>query len=330
MTYQFKLSRRLAQIHRSVLLVSALGLAACNADNLLSSTSSISSDSTTAKLAPSTAAPASMASTAAPLANECAAPKAGWVWCDDFEQNRLARYFEYQSAGGSFVRAAGVGNSGSYGMRAHFNKGQVGAGFLHVAFGRTPQAYFRPVDAGTANYREIYWRMYVRTQSGWVGGGADKLSRATVLASPTSWAQAMIAHVWSGMGAQKNYLKLDPASGTDAAGKLLTTTYNDFAHLSWLGNTQSATPVFDTAHAGKWQCVEAHVRLNTAGAKDGVFELWVDGAREAQRTGLNFLGAYKTYGLNAVFFENYWNAGSPASQDRYFDNLVVSTKPIGC
>ena len=36
------------------------------------------------------------------------------------------------------------------------------------------------------------------------------------------------------------------------------------------------------------------------------------------------------YGINAVFFENYCNNGSPVTQTHYFDNLVISTKPIGC
>ena len=45
--------------------------------------------------------------TSASVVNECATPRADWIWCDDFEENRLRRYFEYDSAGGSFVRAAG-------------------------------------------------------------------------------------------------------------------------------------------------------------------------------------------------------------------------------
>ena len=215
-------------------------------------------------------------------------------------------------------------------MRVHFSPGQVDAGSLHLAFGRTPDAYMAPVDAGTANYREIYWRILVRNEPGWVGGGGDKLSRATVFAAP-SWAQAMIAHVWSGgSGASANQLVLDPARGTDAAGTLLTTGYNDAANLSWLGATQSATPLFDALHVGQWYCVEAHVRLNDAGISNGVFELWIGGNLEAQRTGLNFLGAYSAFGLNAVFVENYWNAGSPADQERYLDEFVVSTERIGC
>jgi hypothetical protein len=36
------------------------------------------------------------------------------------------------------------------------------------------------------------------------------------------------------------------------------------------------------------------------------------------------------YGINAVFFENYCNNGSPVTQTSYFDNLIISTKPMGC
>src|SRR5207247_6478799 len=67
---------------------------------------------------------------AAIAAGECATPQAGWLWCDDFEQDRLASYFEYDSSGGSFVRAGGVGVGGSAGMRNRFSVGRVSAGVL--------------------------------------------------------------------------------------------------------------------------------------------------------------------------------------------------------
>ena len=258
----------------------------------------------------------------------CASPQAGWIWCDDFEVNRTASYFEYDNAGGSFVRATGVGVNGTMGMRGHFNAGQSNAGSLKVAFGKIPTS-LRAVDAGTAIYREIFWRMRVKNQAGWTGGGGDKLSRATSIVN-NNWAQSMIAHVWAGAGAQTNQLMVDPASGTDASGNLITTTYNDFTNLRWLGLATSTTPVFDAAHVGQWHCIEARAKLNDAGSSNGVQELWIDGVLEAQRTGLNFVGAYSAFGINAVFFENYWNAGSPVAQDRYFDDLVVSTQRIGC
>ena len=265
------------------------------------------------------------------LANECSSPKPGWVWCDDFDVDRLASYFEYDNHGGGFARVSGVGNSGSTGMRARWAAGEVDVGSLHLALGKTPQSYFRPADAGTAIYRELYWRVYVRNQAGWTGGGGDKLSRAFSFASSTSWAQAMIAHVWSGANStDRDFLTLDPARGTDAAGNLVTTEYNDFAHLSWLGLTKGSNAIFSAAKVGAWHCIEARARLNDAGVSNGVTELWVDGVLDASKTGLNFLGSFNAYGLNAVYLENHWNAGSPVAQERYMDNFVVSTQRIGC
>ncbi len=259
---------------------------------------------------------------------ECDAPQAGWIWCDDFETDRLGSYFEVSNSEGSFTREAGIGLDASTGMRARWETGQVGAGNLKLAFGRTPSSYMRPVDGGTEDYREVYWRLYVNNERSWVGGGADKLSRAMVLATP-EWAQAMIAHVWSS-GPENEHLAVDPASGTDELGNLKTIKYNDFDNLRWLGLDRSDTPIFDTNHVGAWYCVEAHVRLNDPGSANGIFELWIDGSPEAQRTGLNWVGGYDAYGINAVFFENFWNAGAPAVQERYVDNIVVSTQRIGC
>lgn len=259
----------------------------------------------------------------------CASPQPAWIWCDDFEQDRTLRYFEYQTDSNSFARVAGVGRNGSMGMRAHFAAGQVSAGDLRLAFGKTPSAYFRTVDGGTANYREVYYRVYVRNQSGWIGGGGDKLVRAIVF-STSDWSEAAIGHVWSGSSPNENYLLLDPVSGTDTAGTVQTVGYNDFAHFRWLGAAQSHTPLFDAAHVGQWYCVEAHMKLNTPAHSDGVFELRINGNLEAHRTGLNFLGSYQTYGINAVFLENWWNAGSPQAQERYLDDFIVSTQPIGC
>jgi len=260
---------------------------------------------------------------------ECASPRPEWIWCDDFEQDRLNSYFEVNDGGGSFVRAAGVGKDGSLGMRARWSQGQVTVGWLHLGIGRSPDGsggYRRSVGPSNEDFRELYWRFYVRTQPDWVGGGGYKLSRAMIFHSPDNWGQAMIAHVW----AEGDRVTLDPASGTDTAGVPQTVDYNDFPNLRWLGLANSATPIFDASHVGQWYCVEAHVRLNDAGVSNGTFDLWIDDQLEAQRTGLNWVGSYDDYGLNDVMLENYWNGGSPAAQERYMDNFVVSRERIGC
>ncbi|HEX4561862.1 MAG TPA: Ig-like domain-containing protein [Gemmatimonadales bacterium] len=261
-------------------------------------------------------------------AAECATPQAAWIFCDDFEQDRLSQYFETDGVGTVFNRVAGVGMDSSYGMQGHFTMNATSAGDLHLAFGKTPSSYMKPVDAGTAKYREIYWRMYVKAQAGWVGGAHDKLTRALVFDS-SSFAEAMAAHVWGGdVASDSNNLILDPATGVDSAGNPVSKSYN--SGLTYLGKVETTTPIFNSAHVGQWYCVEAHVKLNDSGSSNGVFELWINGNLEAQKTGMNWVSSYSAYGINAIYFENYWNNGATVAEDRFFDRIVVSTQPIGC
>jgi len=260
---------------------------------------------------------------------ECARPSPEWLWCDDFEQDRLGSYFEFESSDGSFDRAASVGTGDSYGMRVRWMEGQVSAGALHLAVGRSPDAYRRSVASTETDFREIFWRVYVRNEPGWTGGGGYKLSRALVFHSRDNWGPALIASVNSG-GPANTKLRVDPSSGTDEAGNVRTVTYNDFTNLRWLGEATSTTNIFDVPEIGKWQCIEAQVTLNDPGRSNGSFRAWIDDRLEIERVNLNWVGSYDDFGLNAVFLENYWNGGSPATQERYFDNFVVSTERIGC
>ena len=81
---------------------------------------------------------------------------------------------------------------------------------------------------------------------------------------------------------------------------------------------------------GRWQCLEAHARLNDPGRSNGLFELWLEDTLEAKLTGLDWIGSFRDFGINAIYLENYWNDGAPQAQERYFDNFVVSTERIGC
>lgn len=243
------------------------------------------------------------------------------VFYEDFNQlpDWRIRYFEYTPENGSFVWTPEGGLAGGA-MRCQFEKGQVSAGSLKVLFGKNP--FGRGLRRGEA-IREVYWRVYVRHEAGWEGNPA-KLARATCLAG-RDWSQGMIAHVWGGKG---DALCIDPATGIRESRKV-TTAYNDFPNLKWLGLRQGQTPVFSPAESGRWVCIESHVKLNLPGERDGVFELWVDGKLEAARNDLDWHGNWSDYGINAVFLENYWNRGALKRQARWFDNFIISTKPIG-
>lgn len=254
-----------------------------------------------------------------------------WIFCDDFESNEplvtKGRYFEYGDNNGEFVPKPKVGVGNSKGMEVVWQQGEVGAGGMKLAFGKNPNAYMNKQQiCPEREFREIYYRMYLKMEDGWEGNPA-KLSRATVFTSSADWRQAMIAHLWSD---GKYHLLLDPASCVDENGNVLCTKYNDFANLSWLGLKSGITPIFDNEHDDTWYCIEHHIKLNDPGQKNGIQEFWIDDKLEARKDNLNFTGTYTEYAINAIFFENYWNDGSIKDQKRFFDNIVVSIQRIGC
>jgi hypothetical protein len=266
-------------------------------------------------------------------ASECASlsiPSGQIVWCDSFEDTDLPpsrdvadNYFNYSdySGGQRFGRSTNEARDGQYSFRHAWRGGvtDTGPGWMYRTFGRSPLS---SQSHSQTDFREIYWRFWVKYPAGTVSF-PEKVSRTIVYASP-GWAQAMIGHLWL-VDHGSRYLRIDPASGTDAAGNLVSTQYND-PNMRWLGGVDSPIPIA----VGTWQCHEAHIRLNSAGANNGVFELWLDDALAASRYDLNWVGAYNAYGINAVMIESYWNGGAPQDTERYIDGLVIATGRIGC
>jgi hypothetical protein len=241
------------------------------------------------------------------------------IWYDDFKNERL-----YHESLGEIDGTESFG-SGSGSMKAGFRKGEInGDGKRNLAFGDFPEG--TNIVRKGEHFDEIYWRIYVKHEYGWEGVPA-KMSRATSIVSE-KWQQAMIVHVWSG---EANSITLDPASGVKGqSDSILTGKYNDFDNLRWLGNKPcSAFQISSGDESGYWVLVEASAKLNTPGLSDGSCRLWIDGRLEAERTKLNLRGSYTRHGINAVFLESYWNGGASKTEGRWFDNFVVSTKPIG-
>lgn len=242
------------------------------------------------------------------------------IWTDDFDD--ASKRAAYPEGSITLTDAVRFGDSGQS-MEMVYAKGSQGKGGLKLFFGDSPTYGNQAVRRGE-KFDEIYWRVYVKHQQGWTGGGPAKLSRATSMTSER-WQQAMIAHVWS----SGESLTLDPARGVKGD-QVVTTRYNDFPNLKWLGNKPaSALKIHSAYHSGRWICVECRAKLNTPGKSDGVNQLWLDGRLEAERTGLDWRGSYDRHGINAVFLEAYWNDGSPVDQKRWLDAFAVSTEPIG-
>ncbi len=240
------------------------------------------------------------------------------IWYDDFDGPPK----QYGEATGPLDDSQSLSDGGKS-LRCFYRKGSQGTGGRKVFFGDAP-VYSQSAPRRGESFDEIYWRIYVKHQAGWRGAPA-KMSRATILAD-SHWAQAMIAHVWSGPG---DSLTLDPVRGVDGR-RVVTRRYNDFERIKWLGNRPASRfPIHATEESGWWVSVECRAKLNTPGKRDGVNQLWIDGRLECERRGLDWRGSYTERGINAVFLEAYWNRGSPVTQSRWYDNLVISTRPIG-
>ena len=245
------------------------------------------------------------------------------IWYDDFNDGKK----DYMESSGDIDPYESFGGTGGS-MKAGFKQGAInGEGNRKLAFGDFPDPD-NSIDVAQRgqHFNDIYWRIYIKHEYGWEGAPA-KMSRATSIVSG-NWKQAMIAHVWSG---KNNSLTLDPASGVDGqSSNVITTKYNDFDNLTWLGNKPSSEfQISSTGESGYWILVESRAKLNTPGKSDGLARLWIDGRLEAERENLNFIGSYTDYGINAVFLESYWNSGSIKTQGRWYDNFIVSTNPIG-
>ena len=248
------------------------------------------------------------------------------IWYDNFDSEaNQSTYFE---GSGPLVDKEHIGLSGKS-LECFYAKGDQGKGERKLAFGDSPIGSDKAVRRGE-QFTEVYWRMYVKHQKGWTGGAPAKMSRATII-NASNWSQAMISHVWG--GGRGGSLSLDPVRGA-AGTECVTTKYNDFDNLiakgKWLQNSPASQfKISATEESDRWVAVEAQAKLNTPGQSDGYNCLWIDGIKQCERTNLDFRSSYTTKGINCLFLEAYWNSGSPVDQYRWYDDLVVSTKPIG-
>ncbi len=88
------------------------------------------------------------------------------IWYDDFDGPQK----QYTESQGRVDATQGFGGSGGS-MLSFYKKGTRGVGNRKVFFGDSPTG--RVVNKGR-QYDEIYWRVYVKHQHGWTGGGPAK------------------------------------------------------------------------------------------------------------------------------------------------------------
>ena len=98
---------------------------------------------------------------------------------------------------------------------------------------------------------------------------------------------------------------------------------------NWLPN-QSYSPTRQRNH---WYTIKEHLKMNTPGAFDGVYEMWVDGQLVMSHSNVGYRPAGETNGFTKFRHVVVWGGGSgqpatPEDQYVYYGNSIVSTSPI--
>lgn len=253
---------------------------------------------------------------------EGSSPSPNVLFCDSFEDSLAEikqKYYDYSDDEGEYAPVASDAIEGTKVLRTRWQAREVDAGSMHLNIGRTPLgSSLYPNE----DFREIYWRFYLKLPEDFQGF-PSKITRATGFAG-SNWSQSMVAHVWHNEN-DKPLLIADPVSGIEN-NQLVTTRYNDFDNFRWLGVATVNTPF----PKGEWVCIETRVKLNDAGQSNGSFEIYINDTLEASKQNMDWVGAWDNYAVNAIMFGSYWGGGSPVTQERYMDALVVSKARIGC
>lgn len=251
------------------------------------------------------------------------------IMSDNFSSGTISNSIYY--SGYTTNNSLSVVNTNTFGGQAYALKaayaagsGEQDPGGIAVFFGRNPVT---SQFSSSTDFTTVYVRMYVYDDT--PGVNYCKLSRASIFAA-SNWEQAAVAHTWGVL--DTNYITIDPASGVSGS-TVVTTGWNDTSHFTWLGAKLGTIPLYGSSMAGQWHCVEYMMQLNTAGSSNGIQTVWIDGVQDVSETGLNFRGSYTSYGINVVSIDFSKNSTSNSSDkvalNRWVDNLVISTAPIG-
>jgi hypothetical protein len=141
-----------------------------------------------------------------------------------------------------------------------------------------------------------------------------KMARIRYRQRSGSWDRPCAVHFWINNSKVVADVKADNSSQANSTG-YLSRAVSDFSFKA-------------SENVNRWICFEMEVRLNTPGKKDGLYRIWADDNLIIERTNVDLRGN-RTYKINEVMIDCYWNEGAPSPHKRFYDNFIISTEKIG-
>lgn len=177
---------------------------------------------------------------------------------------------------------------------------------------------------------EIYFRYYLRFGADWnpsLDGG--KLPGIAGTYNQGGWGlrKSDGTNGWSVRGAfSRRPANLPSVAGLTAIGSYAYHVDADRSgdHWGW------GEGVSGLLHNNRWYAIEQHVKLNTPGKNDGLFEAWIDGQLVSRRDNLRFRDV-PTLKIEDIWMNVYHGGTQPAPHDLtlYIDNVVIARRYIG-
>jgi hypothetical protein len=241
----------------------------------------------------------------------------GLPWLADLEDLDAACFLKPSAAGcGGWLGIRDAGTITVGGGRTH-----TGKTAMRIEFAKN-EAY------GGANRkaeaRRIFTRFYDYYESGFDFAAGMKIHRLSAFNEARQINDFDIILQLKADEPGANY-----CGTTDA--KWLALTFNG-GPIDWGSVEARFTPM-----RGRWYCIETEVWLNTPGFADGEVRIWIDGAKVAEKKGMNIAGTLSSP-INRVMFGGWYSnaaAGKNPCPDpvtpsiRYVDDAAVSGSYIG-
>ena len=235
-----------------------------------------------------------------------------WIISDDFESGTLDVWDDDLRQGQLLVQSAlmHAGNNAlvcRHDPTVNENSDYWGALFLGDHVG---------IDGDLQNEIWIEYWTYFSPEFQWPSFGQKMFILAAFeswsagYASPNSWSPYYVTLYANRSGQMTG--ELNRKVGTDPGWRTLSQTIG--------------TPV--SFQGGMWYKVKCHMKLNSVGAGDGVFELFIDDNLKAQYTDVDYRSDYTNFGFNHLILSTYAVNSVPKAQEQYWDDIKLSNAEI--